>query len=205
MGHLQQGMQARRRSCRRVYRRIMSTERRGTNPEYPDRDREGVSVMLQITDSAASAFRDILDREEVRGQAIRLVPETAPTARAGSRSRRSTDPRRPMPRRWPRAFGSLSRRSSHPRSTMPCSTRNPPSRGPSSSSDHSRPERPRAGCSAPRPRSVKGTLDPAGMLVRSAGSSMDRASDYGSEGWGFDSLPARRATPRFHAMTPGTS
>ena len=24
-----------------------------------------------------------------------------------------------------------------------------------------------------------------------AGSSMDRASDYGSEGWGFDSLPAR--------------
>src|SRR5262245_42762065 len=25
----------------------------------------------------------------------------------------------------------------------------------------------------------------------SAGSSMDRASDYGSEGWGFDSLPAR--------------
>jgi hypothetical protein len=26
----------------------------------------------------------------------------------------------------------------------------------------------------------------------SAGSSMDRASDYGSEGWGFDSLPARR-------------
>ena len=31
--------------------------------------------MLQITDSAASAFRDILEREEVRGQAIRLVPE----------------------------------------------------------------------------------------------------------------------------------
>jgi hypothetical protein len=29
------------------------------------------------------------------------------------------------------------------------------------------------------------------MLVQSAGSSMDRASDYGSEGWGFDSLPAR--------------
>jgi hypothetical protein len=29
------------------------------------------------------------------------------------------------------------------------------------------------------------------MLERSAGSSMDRASDYGSEGWGFDSLPAR--------------
>ena len=29
------------------------------------------------------------------------------------------------------------------------------------------------------------------MLMRSAGSSMDRASDYGSEGWGFDSLPAR--------------
>jgi hypothetical protein len=22
---------------------------------------------------------------------------------------------------------------------------------------------------------------------------MDRASDYGSEGWGFDSLPARKA------------
>jgi hypothetical protein len=38
-----------------------------------------------------------------------------------------------------------------------------------------------------------GALDPAGMLVRSAGSSMDRASDYGSEGWGFDSLPARRS------------
>jgi hypothetical protein len=27
-----------------------------------------------------------------------------------------------------------------------------------------------------------------------AGSSMDRASDYGSEGWGFDSLPARKRT-----------
>jgi hypothetical protein len=36
-----------------------------------------------------------------------------------------------------------------------------------------------------------GRADSAGMLERSAGSSMDRASDYGSEGWGFDSLPAR--------------
>ena len=33
--------------------------------------------MLQITDTAASAFRDILDREEVRGQAIRLRPRAA--------------------------------------------------------------------------------------------------------------------------------
>jgi hypothetical protein len=30
-----------------------------------------------------------------------------------------------------------------------------------------------------------------GMLSGSARSSMDRASDYGSEGWGFDSLRAR--------------
>ena len=46
---------------------------------------------------------------------------------------------------------------------------------------------------ARRPASYRphGALDPTGMLVRSAGSSMDRASDYGSEGWGFDSLPAR--------------
>ena len=31
--------------------------------------------MLQITDTAASAFREILAREDVPGQAIRLVPE----------------------------------------------------------------------------------------------------------------------------------
>ena len=31
--------------------------------------------MLQITDMAASAFRDILAQDEVKGQAIRLVPE----------------------------------------------------------------------------------------------------------------------------------
>ena len=31
--------------------------------------------MLQITDTAASAFRDILAQDEVEGQAIRLVPE----------------------------------------------------------------------------------------------------------------------------------
>ncbi len=31
------------------------------------------------------------------------------------------------------------------------------------------------------------------MLSGSARSSMDRASDYGSEGWGFDSLRARRS------------
>ena len=46
------------------------------------------------------------------------------------------------------------------------------------------------------PRS-NGALDPAGMLMRSAGSSMDRASDYGSEGWGFDSLPARKRNRRW--------
>ena len=42
-----------------------------------------------------------------------------------------------------------------------------------------------------------GALDSAGMLERSAGSSMDRASDYGSEGWGFDSLPARGSEATF--------
>jgi Fe-S cluster assembly iron-binding protein IscA len=31
--------------------------------------------MLQITDTAASAFRDILERKDVPGTAIRLVPE----------------------------------------------------------------------------------------------------------------------------------
>ena len=46
-----------------------------------------------------------------------------------------------------------------------------------------------------------GALDPTGMLVRSAGSSMDRASDYGSEGWGFDSLPARYQGKRLHRLT----
>jgi len=49
----------------------------------PDRDRERVSVMLQITDTAASAFRDILAREEVRGQTIRLVPETRTNGQGG--------------------------------------------------------------------------------------------------------------------------
>ena len=40
--------------------------------------------MLQITDSAASAFREILAaREEVRGQAIRLVQETKTNGRGG--------------------------------------------------------------------------------------------------------------------------
>jgi len=39
--------------------------------------------MLQITDTAASAFRDILAREEVGGQTIRLVPETRTNGRGG--------------------------------------------------------------------------------------------------------------------------
>jgi len=39
--------------------------------------------MLQITDTAASAFRDILAREEVPGQAIRLVPETRSNGEGG--------------------------------------------------------------------------------------------------------------------------
>lgn len=51
--------------------------------KHLDRDREGVSVMLQITDTAASAFRDILAREEVRGQTIRLVPETRTNGQGG--------------------------------------------------------------------------------------------------------------------------
>ena len=41
-----------------------------------------------------------------------------------------------------------------------------------------------------RPRRGGG-VDDLGMLTGSARSSMDRASDYGSEGWGFDSLRAR--------------
>ena len=49
----------------------------------PDRDREGVSIVLQITDTAASAFRDILAREEVSGQTIRLVPETRTNGQGG--------------------------------------------------------------------------------------------------------------------------
>src|SRR5512132_4039364 len=51
--------------------------------KHLDREREGVSVMLQITDTAASAFRDILAREEVRGQTIRLVPETRSNGQGG--------------------------------------------------------------------------------------------------------------------------
>src|SRR4029450_13313476 len=51
--------------------------------KHLDRDREGVSVMLQITDTAPSAFRDILAREEVRGQTIRLVPETRTNGQGG--------------------------------------------------------------------------------------------------------------------------
>ena len=51
--------------------------------KHLNRDREGVSVMLQITDTAASAFRDILAREEVRGETIRLVPETRTNGQGG--------------------------------------------------------------------------------------------------------------------------
>jgi Fe-S cluster assembly iron-binding protein IscA len=51
--------------------------------KHLDRDREEVSVMLQITDTAASAFRDILAREEVRGETIRLVPETRTNGQGG--------------------------------------------------------------------------------------------------------------------------
>jgi Fe-S cluster assembly iron-binding protein IscA len=39
--------------------------------------------MLQITDTAASAFRAILAREEVGGQTIRLVPETRTNGQGG--------------------------------------------------------------------------------------------------------------------------
>src|SRR4029450_6903278 len=65
---------------RRKARRGVSS---GPVGKDPDRDREGVSVMLQITDTAASAFREILAREEVPGQAIRLVPETRTNGRSG--------------------------------------------------------------------------------------------------------------------------
>ncbi len=43
---------------------------------------EGGSIMLQITDTAASAFRDILSNEDVPGSAIRLAPETQADGRA---------------------------------------------------------------------------------------------------------------------------
>jgi Fe-S cluster assembly iron-binding protein IscA len=39
--------------------------------------------MLQITDTAASAFRDILSQDDVQGNAIRLVPETKANGRGG--------------------------------------------------------------------------------------------------------------------------
>jgi len=39
--------------------------------------------MLQITDMAASAFRDILAQDEVQGQAIRLVPEMRSDGQSG--------------------------------------------------------------------------------------------------------------------------
>src|SRR5918994_3330420 len=66
--------------CRRKVRRGVPPGRVGKDP---DRDREGVSIVLQITDTAASAFRDILAREEVSGQTIRLVPETRTNGQGG--------------------------------------------------------------------------------------------------------------------------
>ena len=43
-----------------------------------------------------------------------------------------------------------------------------------------------------RRRRTAGDTDPGRTLTHSgARSSMDRASDYGSEGWGFESLQAR--------------
>lgn len=44
---------------------------------------EGGNAMLQITDMAASAFRDILAQDEVKGQAIRLVPERTSDGQGG--------------------------------------------------------------------------------------------------------------------------
>ena len=62
-------------------------------------------------------------------------------------------------------------------------------------------------CPAPRSPDPGRTRRPAAWVdwTFRAGSSMDRASDYGSEGWGFDSLPARNerfmtapvVTPRY--------
>lgn len=39
--------------------------------------------MLQITDTAASAFREILEKEDVPGTAIRLAPEMQEDGRGG--------------------------------------------------------------------------------------------------------------------------
>lgn len=39
--------------------------------------------MLQITDTAASVFRDILSKEDVPGNAIRLAPEIQEDGRGG--------------------------------------------------------------------------------------------------------------------------
>ncbi|HZD18259.1 MAG TPA: hypothetical protein VE669_08970 [Actinomycetota bacterium] len=39
--------------------------------------------MLQVTDSAASAFRDILAKEDVPGNAIRLAPEMQADGKGG--------------------------------------------------------------------------------------------------------------------------
>jgi Fe-S cluster assembly iron-binding protein IscA len=39
--------------------------------------------MLKITDTAASAFRDILAQEDVTGRAIRLVPERTSDGQGG--------------------------------------------------------------------------------------------------------------------------
>ena len=44
---------------------------------------EGGNAMLQITEMAASAFRDILAQDEVKGQAIRLVPERTSDGQGG--------------------------------------------------------------------------------------------------------------------------
>jgi hypothetical protein len=49
----------------------------------------------------------------------------------------------------------------------------------------------KGGGRAEAPTSLVGGVEGLGMLSGSARSSMDRASDYGSEGWGFDSLRAR--------------
>ena len=45
-------------------------------------------------------------------------------------------------------------------------------------------------------------LDYGGIRARS---SMDRASDYGSEGWGFESLRARWVRPRSQALSGACS
>jgi hypothetical protein len=110
--------------------------------------------MLLITATAASPFRDVLAREQVCGQTIRLVPETRTNGRAGITLQAINEPAPADAEARPgRSVVVVQELGSGLDDAVPRREAEQATEG---------------RCSAPR---THGALDPPGMLVTSAGSS----------------------------------